>query len=72
MYCFLQTMSDVDSCGLMTYCMPGMIQLGFSMDLMVFGYKLNGIGPPSYCLGEGFKCAKEPEDVLTWVSTTLY
>jgi len=38
--------------------------------LRELGYKLKGVGMPSYHLGGDFKRVSEPESVLTWGSVT--
>jgi len=38
--------------------------------LQCIGYKLKGVGPPSYHLGGDFKRVKEPEEMLIWGAHT--
>ena len=49
----------------------GMEPEKFYATLRELGYKLKGVGEPTYHLGGDFKRVKEPEDVLTWGSHTF-
>ena len=44
--------------------------VGFFDDLKKLGFKLKGVGPPTYHLGGDFKRVDEPEPMMTWGATT--